>query len=193
MAWGDPTSLKFDVSEISSMRKQIQTTSADLAKFKTELLEEIVLSLVSQYGVFFIGAIISIKTGNIAPSVILLFVQLMNYIINPLMQIPTILSKRLACKPLFKKISEIIQIETENTEGELIENINSNQIVPTVKNCKTVIDKSVESCNLQDFEKSYIKNTMQSDIIKVLKSFDDENKSIPMHIIDYKEEDTSRT
>lgn len=41
MAWGDPTSLKFDVSEISSMRKQIQTTSADLAKFKTELLEEI--------------------------------------------------------------------------------------------------------------------------------------------------------
>ena len=85
---------------------------------------QIVLSLVSQYGVFFIGAIISIKTGNIAPSVILLFVQLMNYIINPLMQIPTILSKRLACKPLFKKISDIIQIGTENTEGEVIENIN---------------------------------------------------------------------
>lgn len=41
MAWGDPTSLKFDVAEISSMRKQIQATSADLAKFKTELLEEI--------------------------------------------------------------------------------------------------------------------------------------------------------
>ena len=41
MAWGDPTSLKFDVSEISSMRKQIQDTSVELAKFKTELLQEI--------------------------------------------------------------------------------------------------------------------------------------------------------
>ena len=36
-----------------------------------------VLSLVSQFGVFFIGAFIAIKTGNIAPSVILLFIQLM--------------------------------------------------------------------------------------------------------------------
>ncbi len=41
MAWGDPTSLKFDVSEISRMRTQIQTTSKDLAEFKTSLLKEV--------------------------------------------------------------------------------------------------------------------------------------------------------
>lgn len=96
------------------------------SKTRTLALMEMVqtvLSLVSQFGVFFIGAYISIKTGDIAPSVILLFVQLMNYIISPLMQIPTLLSKRLACKPLFTKISEIIQKESDNSQGQIIENI----------------------------------------------------------------------
>ncbi|MBR2892067.1 MAG: ABC transporter ATP-binding protein [Bacilli bacterium] len=96
------------------------------AKTKTLALMEMVqniLSITSQLGVFFIGAYISITSGDVTPSVILLFVQLMNYIINPLMQIPTSLSKRLACKPLFKKIAEIIEAENDNNEEELIEKI----------------------------------------------------------------------
>ena len=96
------------------------------SKTKTLALMEMVqqvLGLVSQLGVFFIGAYISINTGKIAPSVILLFVQLMNYIISPLMQIPTTLSKRLSCKPLFKKIEEIIESETCENPKESIESI----------------------------------------------------------------------
>ena len=97
------------------------------SKTKTLALMEMVqtvLSLASQFGVFFIGAYISIKSGKIAPSVILLFVQLMNYIISPLMSIPTLLSKRLACRPLFKKIEEITKTEPEKNQGESIESIN---------------------------------------------------------------------
>ena len=97
------------------------------SKTKTLLVMEMVqvlLSILSQFGVFFIGAYISIKTGEIAPSVIILFVQLMNYIISPLMQIPTTLSKRMSCKPIFKKISEIIKQEEDNKEGKSIYNIN---------------------------------------------------------------------
>lgn len=96
-------------------------------KIKTLALMEMVqqvLSLVSQFGVFFIGAYISITSGKIEASVILLFVQLMNYIINPLMMIPTLLSKRLACKPLFEKINGIIKIESNDNQNELIEDIN---------------------------------------------------------------------
>lgn len=124
------------------------------SKTKTLALMEMVqtvLSLVSQFGVFFIGAFISIKTGNIAPSVILLFVQLMNYIINPLMQIPTILSKRLACKPLFKKISGIIQKEVDNIEREVIENIKE----ITVSNLTFMYDDKVILDNItHKFEKN---------------------------------------
>lgn len=111
-------------------------------KTKTLMVMEMVqtiLSIVSQFGVFFIGAYISIKTGAIAPSVIILFVQLMNYIISPLMQIPTSLSKRLACKPLFEKISEIIQEENDNNQGKPIDNIN--EIV--VSNVKFMYDDNV--------------------------------------------------
>lgn len=85
---------------------------------------QVLLSILSQFGVFFVGAYISIKTGEIAPSVIILFVQLMNYIISPLMQVPTTLSKRMSCKPIFKKISEIIKQEEDNKEGKSIDNIN---------------------------------------------------------------------
>ena len=112
------------------------------SKTKTLALMEMVqtiLSLVSQFGVFFIGAYISIKTGDIAPSVILLFVQLMNYIISPLMQIPSSLSKRLACKPIFSKISEIIKKEDDTTNGVLINNIDD--II--VKDLKFMYDEKV--------------------------------------------------
>lgn len=82
-----------------------------------------ILSLISQFGVFFVGAYISIKTNEIAPSVIILFVQLMNYIISPLMSIPSTLSKRLACKPIYKKISEIIKVENSTHQGKNIDDI----------------------------------------------------------------------
>ena len=100
--------------------------SKKASKLKTIALMEVgqlVLSVLAQFGVFFIGAYISIKTGEIAPSVILLFVQLMNYILNPLMQIPSVLSKRLACKPLFKKIEELILKEEVIEEKQSIEKI----------------------------------------------------------------------
>ena len=85
---------------------------------------QVILSTLSQFGVFFIGAYISIVTGDIEPSVILLFVQLMNYIINPLMQIPTTLSKRLACKPIFKKINDILKQDNDKEKNEFINEIN---------------------------------------------------------------------
>ena len=123
-------------------------------KTKTLALMEMVqtvLSIVSQFGVFFIGAYICIKTGDITPSVILLFVQLMNYIINPLMQIPSLFSKRLACKPLFAKISEIIQAENTNNTGVSIENIDE----ITLSNLSFTYDDKIALNNItHKFEKN---------------------------------------
>lgn len=41
MAWGDPTSLKFNVEKISKMRTKIQETATELMEFKTTLLQEV--------------------------------------------------------------------------------------------------------------------------------------------------------
>lgn len=43
MAWGDPTSLKFNVERISSMRTKLQETAKELGEFKTTLLQELEL------------------------------------------------------------------------------------------------------------------------------------------------------
>lgn len=81
-------------------------------KVKTTTLMEFLqttTSIIAQFGVFFLGAYLCIKEKTITPSVIILFVQLMNYIISPLSQIPTLISKRNACIPLFKKINQILE------------------------------------------------------------------------------------
>lgn len=41
MAWNDPTSLKFDVSAISSMRSKLQDTSTKLSDLSTTLLGKV--------------------------------------------------------------------------------------------------------------------------------------------------------
>lgn len=71
---------------------------------------QMVTQLIAQFGVFFIGAYLCIK-GNLLSSVLILFVQLMNYIISPLATVPAILSKSMAAKPLFERIENILEEE----------------------------------------------------------------------------------
>lgn len=76
-------------------------------------------TLIAQFGVFFIGAFIAITTQSIEASVIILFVQLMNSVMSPLIEIPTLISKRNSCKPLFKKLGEIIKVEDNSKKEEV--------------------------------------------------------------------------
>lgn len=78
-----------------------------------------------------------------------------------------------------RTVEEILK----DTETLMIENVQVDN--------DNVIDKSVTTCKLQDFERSYIQKKMKQDIIKTFKSFGTDNKSIPLHIIDYDEKDTS--
>ena len=55
------------------------------------------------------------------------------------MQIPTLLSKRLACKPIFTKISEIIQMDNNDSQGKEINEINE----ITISNLKFMYDEKV--------------------------------------------------
>lgn len=75
-----------------------------------------IAQLTAQIGVFFIGAYISIKNNNIGPSVIIIFVQLMNYVMSPLVTLPTLISKRAASLPLIKKIADILEEKEEKVE-----------------------------------------------------------------------------
>lgn len=54
----------------------------------------------------------------------------------------------------------------------------------------SIKDESIKGSTLIDFEKSYIKNTLEHDIISTVKSFSN-NKVINLHIVDINKEDTS--
>lgn len=75
-----------------------------------------VTSVVAQFGVFFVGGYLCIVEGSITPGIIIGFVQLMNYVVNPLSTIPQLLSKRAAAIPLIDKIARLVEVKTEENK-----------------------------------------------------------------------------
>ena len=103
------------IRDIFKSRNGVLETAKAKKEATLVLLEflQTATSILAQFGVFFVGAYIAITTGAIQASVLILFVQLMNSVMSPLIQIPTLVSKRNSCKPLFAKMEEIINIEDE--------------------------------------------------------------------------------
>ena len=129
-----------------------QLENENAKKERTVVLIEFLQTLttfIAQFGVFFVGAYIAIVTKKIEASVIILFVQLMNTVMNPLIQIPTLISKRRSCNPLFEKMDKIICSE----EAEDKEKATFDKTI-TVKDLKfSYDDKQVLSGIDYTFEK----------------------------------------
>lgn len=70
-------------------------------------------------GVFLVGAWLALSQGNITPGVVLMFVNLMNFVIQPIAKIPEILAGRKATLGLIDKLAQRL---TDNVrdEGDVI-------------------------------------------------------------------------
>ena len=100
---------------------KLETSKAKKTRVITILeLLQAVSQLIAQLGVFFIGAYMCIKTNTLEASVLILFVQLMNYVIDPLATVPMLISERKAATPLFKKAEEMLK-EHPEPEKEILE------------------------------------------------------------------------
>ena len=69
-----------------------------------------IASLISQIGVFIFGAymVVFVEDSTITAGVVLLFVQLMNYILSPLSTLPKIIAERKAAIAMVEKIAEAL-------------------------------------------------------------------------------------
>ena len=69
-----------------------------------------IASLISQIGVFIFGAymVVFVEDSTITAGVVLLFVQLMNYILSPLSTLPKIIAERKAAIAMVDKIAEAL-------------------------------------------------------------------------------------
>lgn len=109
-----------------------------------------IASIVAQFGVFFVGAYLCLTTSNFTAGSIVLFVQLMNYVVGPLGQIPQIIAKRSAAIPLINKMSEICK--SNEKENETLATFNNNI---TFKN---VTFKYDEKIIIDNFSYTFEKN-----------------------------------
>lgn len=69
--------------------------------------------ITAQLGIFFIGACLALTGKDLTPGTVIIFVNLMNFIIDPIAQMPTILANRRAALSLVDKLSYALEEHTD--------------------------------------------------------------------------------
>ena len=95
-------------------------------KYQSRYIEESInlwgtaASVMMRLGIFLIGAWMSISGYGVTPGIVLVFLQLMNYVISPIERIPSILAKRKAAIGLIEKMLVSVQINQEQMKENKI-------------------------------------------------------------------------
>lgn len=110
-------------SRLFSQRNE-QAEEAKKNKRRTEQLISLLANdagIIAQMGIFLAGAWLAISGKGVTAGVVIVFVQLMNYILNPISQVPLLWSNRKAMIALMEKLSDAL---SENVREEGREKLN---------------------------------------------------------------------
>ena len=110
-------------SRLFSQRNE-QAEEAKKNKRRTEQLISLLANdagIIAQMGIFLAGAWLAISGKGVTAGVVTVFVQLMNYILNPISQVPLLWSNRKAAIALMEKLSDAL---SENVREEGREKLN---------------------------------------------------------------------
>lgn len=110
-------------SRLFSQRNE-QAEEAKKNKRRTEQLISLLendAGIIAQMGIFLAGAWLAISGKGVTAGVVIVFVQLMNYILNPISQVPLLWSNRKAAIALMEKLSDAL---SENVREEGREKLN---------------------------------------------------------------------
>ena len=95
-------------------------------KFRRDRIKTIIASLgnlagaLSQFGVFVVGTLLCINNSGMTSGIVMMFVNLMNFLIQPVAELPSLLASRKASIALIDKLSEALEKNSEVSEGENI-------------------------------------------------------------------------
>ena len=110
-------------SRLFSKRNE-QAEEAKKNKRRTEQLISLLANdagIIAQMGIFLAGAWLAISGKGVTAGVVIVFVQLMNYILKPISQVPLLWSNRKAAIALMEKLSDAL---SENVREEGREKLN---------------------------------------------------------------------
>ena len=74
-----------------------------------------VAGLVAQLSVFLVGAILALSDHGLTPGTVILFVNLMNFLIGPVAELPSLLAGRKAALGLIDKLAEALEHDPVNS------------------------------------------------------------------------------
>lgn len=116
-------SFRAEVQMCKMFAKQVKNVSN--AKQKSQKLLIIIATcssiagVVVQLGVFLVGAYLALNGELVTVGTVLIFVQLLNYVLNPIATVPTYIAKRKSAKGLIQKLadalSENVRTKTETS------------------------------------------------------------------------------
>ena len=95
------------ISEAKEKRKKISIIIQMLS---------MIASVIVQLGVFLVGAYLALSGKGVTVGTVLVFVQLLNYVLNPIAQIPTFLAEYKSAKVLIQKLADALN-ENIREEG----------------------------------------------------------------------------
>ena len=101
---------KVEFEMIKNFKDNIKRlANAQSKKYKMQILMEMAgtgASLIVQMGIFLIGAYLATTGQGVTAGTTIVFVQLLNYVLNPIQVVPKALAERKAAKGLIEKIAE---------------------------------------------------------------------------------------
>lgn len=79
-----------------------------------------IAGICAQLGVFIIGTWLALKNKSITPGIVIMFVNLMNFMIQPIAELPSLLAGRKAAKGLIEKLAKELEKNPSSTEATKI-------------------------------------------------------------------------
>ena len=127
---------KVEFEMINNFKENIKRlANAQSKKYKMQILMEMsstAASLLVQLGIFLIGAYLAINGYGVTAGTTIIFVQLLNFVLNPLQNVPKALAERKAAKELIIKIAneldQNVREEKTSTINKLTKGININNL-----------------------------------------------------------------
>lgn len=124
-----------------------EAAKAEVTAQKRKILVQAIASAsgnILQIGIFLVGAYFALSGGAISAGTAIVFVQLLNFVINPVQQIPQALAERKAAKALIEKLAtaleENVREEGKTQKTELKNAIELRNITFGYKENKTVLN-----------------------------------------------------
>lgn len=99
--------------------------SIETAKYERKYAEENVnllstaVSVIMRLGVFIMGAWMAVAGTRVTPGIVLVFLQLMNFVIDPIERVPKILANRKAAIAIMDKLADTLKEDNKETRSIL--------------------------------------------------------------------------